>query len=86
MIQPYNGVAFLMSGRIEGQELVDVNGKSREAVRIVVRSAGFLAFIWNCTYWYDPNDGTFLRSQGVRSFFSLIPTIIELVEDRRPAR
>lgn len=83
MVQPYEGRAYLMSGRIERREPVHVNGRSVEAVRIIVRPAGLLAFLWSSTYWYDPLDGTFLRSQSLRGILARDPTVIELVEDRR---
>lgn len=84
MIEPYGGSAFLMAGRIERHEQVVVNGRSVEAIRVVIRPDGILAFLWKSTYWFDPVDGTFLRSQSVRGFLTLASTILELVEDRRP--
>ncbi len=84
MIEPYGGNAYLMAGRIEGREQVQVNGTLVDAVRVVVRPAGILSFIWSSTYWYSPADGTFLKSQSVRALLPLVPpTVIELVEDRR---
>ena len=87
MIEPYGGGAYLMAGRIERRERIEVNGTFVEAVRVVVRPAGFLSFIWSSTYWYSPVDGTFLKSESVRSIFPLIPpTVVELMEDRRARR
>jgi hypothetical protein len=86
MIQPYDGRAHLMAGRIDRREPVEVNGRTVEAVRVTVRPAGILAFTWSSVYWFDPLDGTFLRSRCVRGFLSLVPTVMELVEDRRPGR
>lgn len=84
MVEPYGGGAYLMSGRIEGREPVTVNGKPVEAVRVIVRPAGLLSFLWSSTYWYSPTDGTFLRSESVRGIAGLVPlTVIELVEDLR---
>jgi hypothetical protein len=87
MIEPYGGTAFLMTGRIEGRELVGVNGRSLPAVHVIVRPAGILSFLWRSEYWYAPHDGTFLRSESVRGILPLVPrTTIELLEDRRPTR
>ena len=87
MIEPYGGGAYLMSGRIERHERVQVNGTFVEAVRVVVRPAGILSFIWSSTYWYSPVDGTFLKSESIRSILPLIPpTVVELMEDRRARR
>jgi hypothetical protein len=77
----------LQSYAVSGSgEPVEVNGRVVEAVRVTVRPAGILAFTWSSMYWYDPRDGTFLRSRCVRGFLSLVPTVMELVEDRRPGR
>jgi hypothetical protein len=87
MIEPYGGGAYLMAGRIERRERVEVNGTFVDAVRVIVRPAGFLSFIWSSTYWYSPVDGTFLKSESVRSILPLIPpTVVELTEDRRARR
>ncbi len=87
MIEPYGGGAYLMAGRIERRERVEVNGSFVEAVRVLVRPAGFLSFIWSSTYWYSPVDGTFLKSESVRALLPLVPpTVIELLEDRRARR
>ena len=87
MIEPYGGGAYLMTGRIERRERIEVNGRFVEAVRVVIRPAGLLSFIWSSTYWYSPADGTFLKSESIRGVLPLIPaTVIELVEDRRAAR
>lgn len=87
MVEPYGGIAYLMTGRAERRERVEVNGKLVEAVRVIVRPAGIMSFIWSSTYWYSPVDGTFLKSQSVRGILSLAPpTVIELLEDRRARR
>jgi hypothetical protein len=86
MIEPYGGSAYLMAGRVECTEQVEVNGRSVDAIRVVIRPDGILAFLWKSTYWFDPVDGTFLRSQSVRGILTLVPTVLELVEDRRPGR
>ncbi len=84
MVEPYGGGVYLMSGHVERRERVAVNGKYVEAVRVVVRPAGLLAFLWSSTYWYSPTDGTFLKSESVRGIRGLVPlTVIELLEDRR---
>jgi hypothetical protein len=86
MIEPYTASVYLMAGRIERREAAEVDGRSVDAIRVVVRPDGVLAFIWKSTYWFDPNDGTFLRSKSVRGFLAVVPTVIELTEDRRPGR
>jgi hypothetical protein len=86
MIEPYGGSAYLMAGRIERREQIVVNGWSVPAVRVVIRPDGILAFLWKSAYWFDPVDGTFLRSQSVRGFLAVVPTVLELVEDHRPGR
>jgi hypothetical protein len=87
MIEPYGGGAYLMTGRIERREQVEVNGAPVEAVRVVVRPAGIMSFLWSSTYWYSPRDGTFLKSRSVRGILPLVPpTVIELLEDRRSRR
>jgi hypothetical protein len=84
MIEPYGGSAYLMAGRIEEREQVEVNGNLVDAVRVVVRPAGILSFIWSSTYWFAPTDGTFLKSQSRRGILALVPmTTVELLEDRR---
>jgi hypothetical protein len=84
MIEPYGGGAYLMAGRIQERGQVEVNGSLVDAVRVVVRPAGILSFIWSSTYWFAPTDGTFLKSQSRRGIFSLVPvTTVELLEDRR---
>jgi hypothetical protein len=83
MIEPYGGSAYLMAGRFERRERVGVNGRSVEAIRVVVKPDGILAFLWKSAYWFDPDNGTFLRSESVRGLFKVIPTVLELVEDRR---
>ena len=87
MIEPYGGGAYLMAGRIERRERIEVNGTFVEAIRVIVRPAGFLSFIWSSTYWYSPVDGTFLKSWSIRSILPVIPpTVVELIEDRRTVR
>jgi hypothetical protein len=84
MIEPYTGSAFLMGVKVERREPVDVNGRSVEAVRIVMKPQGLLALFWNTTYWFHPHDGTFLRSQSI-GILSRVPVVVELVEDHRPS-
>jgi hypothetical protein len=87
MVEPYGGSAYLMTGSVERLERVEVNGTLVQAVRVIVRPAGIMSFIWSSTYWYSPVDGTFLKSQSVRGILSLAPpTVIELLEDRRVRR
>ena len=84
LIEPYGGNAYLMEGHIDAHERIVVNGTNEDAVRIVVRPAGFFSFLWSSTYWYSPRDGTFLKSEAVRAFFSIGPlTTIELPENHR---
>ena len=82
MIEPYTGSAFLMGVTIERREPVDVNGRSMEAVRLVMKPQGILALFWNTTYWFRPHDGTFLRSQSI-GILSRAAVVVELVEDHR---
>ena len=84
MIEPYGGGAYLMAGRIERRERIRVNGTLVDAVRVVIRPAGFLSFLWSSTYWYSPVDGTFLKSESIRNILPVVPpTVVELMEDRR---
>ena len=82
MIEPYTGSAFLMGVTIERREPVDVNGRSMEAVRVVMKPQGILALFWNTTYWFRPHDGTFLRSQSI-GILSRAAVVVEPVEDHR---
>jgi hypothetical protein len=86
MVEPYGGTPYLMAGKIERLEPVGVNGRRVDAIRVVVRPDGILSFLWNSVYWFDPADGTFLRSQSVRGLFKVVPTVLELMEDRRAGR
>ncbi len=84
MIEPYGGKAYLMTGRIDAHERIEVNGEDEDAVRVVVRPAGLLSLLWSNTYWYAPGDGTFLKSQSVHAIPPLgPPTVVELLEDLR---
>jgi hypothetical protein len=86
MLEPYGGFAYLMEGRIEEREKVEVNGSLADAVRVVVRPAGILSFIWSSTYWFATADGTFLKSQSRRGILAMVPmTTVELLEDHRTA-
>jgi len=84
IVEPYGGNAYLMTGRIEGREVIEVNGSPVDAVRLVVRPAGVLSFIWSSTNWFSARDGTFLKSESVRGVLPFTPTtVVELQEDRR---
>jgi hypothetical protein len=49
-----------------------------------MKPQGLLALSWHTAYWFDPRDGTFLRSQSI-GILSRIPVVVELVEDHRPS-
>jgi hypothetical protein len=79
-VLPAEGQVFLLNARREKTETVVVNGEEVETVRIRVNAIGLLSWFYWYNYWYRATDGTFLKSEGIRSGWGSPITAMELVE------
>jgi hypothetical protein len=85
IVLPTEAIVFLLTARREGREVVDVGGRSVDAEKVKVSLPGLASILWSSLYWYRPDDGTFLRSESVRSIgiAGMPKTVLELIEGER---
>jgi hypothetical protein len=81
VVNPWDANAYLLQARSEGREQVSVNGTLVYAARVRVVPVGILRFFWSALYWFRPDDGRFLRYEGVRGLPGTPKTIVELIDN-----
>lgn len=67
----------------EEQKRIKVGGKEFEAVKVVVRVAGWKQHFWSSEFWFRVSDGVFLKYKGSASGPNSPQVISELVREEK---
>lgn len=79
MIRPDSLEAVKMRATRQSLEKIEVNHREEQAVKVEVRLTGFLSAFWSCHYWFRPEDGVFLKYEGVHGPPGTVKTVIQLL-------
>ena len=79
IVHPWEARAYLLQGRWEAEQDVQVNDRAVAAMRVRVGPVGVLSLFWSTLYWFRSSDGRFLRYEGVRGLPGTPKTVVELI-------
>jgi hypothetical protein len=65
----------------QGDEVIEINEKPVDAIRVKLNLAGILAPLWSGDLWFRRTDGQYLKFQGGSFTPGKPETVIELVEE-----
>jgi hypothetical protein len=68
----------------QGEEAIELNGRTVAAVRVRISLSGLLSVFWHGDYWYRKSDGRFLRYRGKNRSGGPV-AVSELIEEKADA-
>ena len=77
-IRPDSLEPLLMTVEKDGTELLQTPLGSLASVRLQIRMAGMLKYVWKAHYWFDALNPRFLRYEGVNGPPGTPKTVIEI--------